>query len=180
MLYLWIVTVLLSVWIVYSYNQLVVTRARVRNAWAQVGVQLKMRHDLIPNLVATVKGYAAHEKDVFAQVTAAHKRAIGVNEVAEKGEAEAALSGALRSLVALAEAYPTLRASDNFTKLQEQLQDVESRIAFSRQFYNDTTLKYNTRVQTFPSNVIAGAFNFQQEAYFQADAASENPVDVKF
>lgn len=180
MVYVYVVVGVLALWVVYGYNRLIALRALVRNAWSQVEVQLRMRYDLIPNVVATVKGYAEHEKDVFVQVTEARNRAMGAHTVSGKEEAETMLSGALKSLFALAEAYPALRASEHFTNLQGQLQDVEKRLAYSRQFYNDTVLKYNTRVQVFPSNILATIFHFAQESYFQAGAASQAPVEVKF
>ncbi|MGI6609425.1 MAG: LemA family protein [Limnochordia bacterium] len=167
-------------WVAYSYNRFVVLRARVHNAWSQIEVQLRMRHDLIPNIVATVQGYAAHEKGLFAQVAEARSRAMGMSTVAGREEAESALSGALRSLFAVAEAYPVLRASENFTNLQQQLQDVEKRLAYTRQFYNDTVLRYNTRLQVFPSNLLAAIFHLTPESYFQAGQESQSPVEVKF
>lgn len=180
MLYLYIALGLLVLWVAFGYNRFVVLRARVRNAWSQVEVQLRMRYDLIPNIVATVKGYAEHEKDIFAAVSEARSRAMGAQTISGREEAEASLAGALKSLFAVAEAYPTLRASENFTNLQQQLQDVEKRLAFSRQFYNDSVLKYNTKVQMFPSNILAAVFNMKLEPYFQAGQESQGPVEVKF
>ncbi len=174
------IVLLLVVLVIILYNQLVVWRLRVRNAWSQVEVQLRMRYDLVPNLVETVKGYAAHEKQVFAAVTEARAKAIGAGGAAGKAEAEEALSGALRSLFAVAEAYPQLKANENFTELQKQLQEVEKKIAFSRQFYNDTVLRYNAKIGTFPTLLVAGAFSFKPEAYFEAGAEAQGPVSVKF
>ena len=180
MLYVPIVLGLVALWVIYGYNQLIVLRARVRNAWSQIEVQLRMRHDLIPNIVATVKGYATHEKDVLTQVVEARGKAMGASTVSGKEEAEGALTGALKSLFALAEAYPELRANENFINLQQQLLEVEKRLAYTRQFYNDTVMKYNTRVQVFPSNILATVFHLEQEPYFQAGAESQAPVEVKF
>lgn len=180
MLYFYIAIGLVALWVAYGYNRFVILRARVRNAWSQIEVQLRMRYDLIPNIVATVKGYAAHEKEVFAAVSEARSRAMGTSSVTGKEEAEATLSGALKSLFAVAEAYPNLKASENFTNLQQQLQDVEKRLAFSRQFYNDTALRYNTRVQMFPANLLAAIFHMTPEPYFQAGQESQGPVEVKF
>lgn len=174
------VVVLVLIWIIYAYNQLAILRVRVRNAWSQVEVQLRMRYDLIPNLVETVKGYATHEQTLFNQVTEARSRAMSAGTVKDKAEAETALTGALRSLFAVAEAYPALRASENFTQLQQQLEEVEKRLAYSRQFFNDTVLKYNTRTVAFPSNLIAGLFGFRAEAFFEAGPDGRDPVQVRF
>lgn len=174
------VVVILVAWVIGTYNSFVALRARVRNAWAQIDVQLRMRYDLIPNLVETVKGYATHEKDLFTQVSEARSRAMSVTTVAGKEEAEASLTGALRSLFAVAEAYPELRANENFQTLQNQLTEVEKKLAFSRQFYNDVVMKLNAKIETFPAVIVANAFNFKQEPYFQAGEESQGPVQVKF
>ncbi|MEW6171629.1 MAG: LemA family protein [Bacillota bacterium] len=175
------VAILVLLLAVILYNSLVILRQRVKNSWAQVDVQLRRRYDLIPNLVETVKGYAAHEKEVFRQVTEARAKATSAQGVAEKAEAENLLTGALRSLFAVAENYPQLRANENFLALQQELSQTESKIAFSRQFYNDTVMNYNTRIQLFPVNLIAGPFGFKPEPYFEAGGAeAREPVKVRF
>lgn len=170
---------LLIVVLITIYNQLVTLRQRIKNAWAQIEVQLKRRYDLIPNLVSTVKGYAAHEKETFEQVTRARNAAISAENVQEQAGAENMLSGALRQLFALAENYPELKANTNFMQLQEELTNTESKIAFSRQFYNDTVLKYNTTIQRFPAVMVAGMFGFLQELYFNLDDEAEARQAVK-
>lgn len=174
-------TVLLFVVLVIFYNNTVKLRNFVQNAWAQIDVQLKRRADLIPNLVETVKAYASHEKETFEQVTRARAEALNAQSIEQRQQAENQLSGALKSLFAVAEAYPELKASDNFAKLQEDLSDTENKIAYSRQFYNDTAMKYNTKIQTFPGNVLAGLMGFQFIPYFEAIEASERQaVQVRF
>lgn len=162
------------------YNRLVVFRNRVDNAWSQMDVQLRRRYDLIPNLVETVKGYAAHEREVFEQVTEARARAIAAGSVGEQAQAEDMLTRALRSLFAVAENYPELRASENFRKLQDELAETEDKIAFSRQFYNDTVLRYNNLTQSFPAVVLAGALGFTPREYFQVAEEARRPVAVRF
>jgi len=154
---------------VYTYNSLVTKRVRVRNAWSQIDVQLKRRYDLIPNLVETVKGYAAHEKETLERVVQARNQAISASGVAQQAEAENMLSGALRQLFALSEAYPNLKANENFAQLQEELTSTENRISFARQHYNDTTAGYNTACQTFPNNLLAGMFGFKLEDFFELE-----------
>jgi LemA protein len=167
--------------LVFLYNSLVVLRQRVKNSWAQVDVQLRRRYDLIPNLVESVKGYAAHEKEVFQKVTDARARAASAQGVAEKAEADNLLTGALRSLFAVAENYPQLRANENFLALQQELSQTESKIAFSRQFYNDTVMKFNTRIQLFPVNLFAGSLAFNAEPYFEAGGEdARHPLQVRF
>ncbi|MEX2254948.1 MAG: LemA family protein, partial [Acidimicrobiia bacterium] len=151
------------------YNSLVRSRNRVDNAWSQIDVQLKRRYDLIPNLVETVKGYAAHEKSTFEAVTAARSQAMQVQQggdVAQQAQAENQLTGALKSLFAVAEQYPDLKANQNFLQLQEELTSTEDRIAYSRQFYNDSVLNYNNSIQTVPKNLLAGMFNFEKREFF--------------
>ena len=176
---LWIIigiVVLLVVALVLLYNRLVSFRNRVENAWAQVDVQLKRRYDLIPNLVETVKGYAAHERETFEAVTAARTRAQAAQGPAEQGEAEGILGQALGRLFALAEAYPELQADENFRELQEELAQTENRIAVSRQVYNDTVLTYNTAIQQVPGNLVAGPFGFSRKEFFEVeDGAREAP-----
>jgi len=166
--------------VIAIYNRLVVLRNRIENAWAQIDVQLRRRYDLIPNLVETVKGYAAHEREVFERVTEARARAIAAGSVAQQAQAENMLTQALRSLFAVAEAYPALRANENFAKLQEELSETESKIAFSRQFYNDTVLQYDNMRESFPTNFIARMAGFGAKEYFEAEAASREPVKVQF
>lgn len=178
-----IVIVLIVLWGVSAYNRLVTLRNRVKNGWAQIDVQLKQRADLIPNLVETVKGYAAHESDVFTQVTQARA---GVIQAAQSGDvqqriqAENQLSRALVNLQATAEAYPQLQANQNFMDLQGQLKGLEEKIAYARQFYNDVVQKYNTKIEVVPTNIIAGLFHFEQAAYFQVDEADRQAPQVKF
>ena len=183
MLAVWIVlgvVVLLLIFAIVSYNGLVRLRNRIDNAWAQIDVQLRRRYDLIPNLVETVKGYASHERQTFEAVTKARADAINAQGVADQAQAENVISGALKSLFAVAEAYPELKANQNFLALQEELTATEGRIAYARQFYNDEVLKLNTRIQTFPTNLLAGAFGFGAREYFEADDTSRGPVSVQF
>jgi len=170
---------ILAVVLVSIYNRLVTLRQRIKNAWAQIEVQLKRRYDLIPNLVSTVKGYAAHEKETFERVVQARNAAISAQSVQEQAGAENMLSGALRQLFALVENYPELKANTNFMQLQEELTNTEGKIAFSRQFYNDTVLKYNTAIQRFPAVMVAGMFGFHQEVYFNLDDEAEARQAVK-
>jgi LemA protein len=165
---------------VIIYNGLVTLRNRVKNAWAQIDVQLKRRYDLIPNLMETVKGYAKHEKGVFEEVTKARANAINASGVANQAEAENMLTGALKSLFAVAEAYPDLKASTNFMQLQEELSGTENKIAYSRQFYNDSVMGYNIRIQQIPYNIIAGIFGFRQEEQFKTMEAEKEVPKVKF
>ncbi len=162
------------------YNRLVVLRNRVDNAWSQIDVQLKRRYDLIPNLVETVKGYAAHESQTLQRVTEARNMAINATGVREQGQAENMLTGALKSLFAVAEAYPELKANQNFMMLQEELSGTESKIAYARQFYNDSVLQYDNALEMFPTNIMASMFNFQPKPYFEAPAADREPVKVSF
>jgi LemA protein len=170
---------ILAVVLVSIYNRLVTLRQRIKNAWAQIEVQLKRRYDLIPNLVSTVKGYAAHEKETFERVVQARNAAISAQGVQEQAGAENMLTGALRQLFALVENYPELKANTNFMQLQEELTNTEGKIAFSRQFYNDTVLKYNTAIQRFPAVMVAGMFGFHQEVYFNLDDEAEARQAVK-
>jgi len=177
------IVVILVGYVIITYNRLVRTRNRIDNAFSQIDVQLKRRHDLIPNLVETVKGYAAHEKSTFEQVTAARAGAITAGQTGsahQQAEAENVLTGALKSLFAVAEAYPDLKANQNFLNLQEELTSTEDRIAYARQFYNDAVLGYNNRIQVFPGNLIAGAFSFREREYFDAPPEDEAPVQVQF
>lgn len=171
---------LLVLAVIAIYNRLVRLRNRTDNAWSQVDVQLKRRYDLIPNIVETVKGYAAHERETFEEVVQARNAAQGASTVEEQAVAENMLTGALRKLFALAEAYPELRASENFRRLQEELAETENRISVSRQIYNDSTLTYNNAVQTVPSNLIAGMFNFAKRAYFEIEDDARSAPEVSF
>jgi LemA protein len=174
------IVLLLIIILIVMYNSLVRLRNRIDNAWSQIDVQLKRRYDLIPNLVETVKGYAAHEKAVFENVTQARANAINAQGPAEQAQAENVLSGALKSLFAVAEAYPDLKANQNFLNLQEELTSTEDRVAYARQFYNDSVLSYNNKIQTFPSSVIAGTFNFEKREYFEGEPEATGPVKVDF
>ena len=175
------IVVLLTVgWFISVYNTLVKLRNRVQNSWAQIDVQLKRRFDLIPNLVETVKGYAAHEKDVLEKVTQARSMVQSAQSLEQRQQAENMLTDTLRSLFAVAEAYPQLQANQNFMELQRELSDLEAKIAFARQFFNDTTMNYNTEIQSFPNNILAGMFNFQAMPYFQVDEVLRQAVQVKF
>lgn len=166
---------LIIVGIIAIYNRLIRDRNRVDNAWHQIDVQLKRRYDLIPNLVETVKGYASHEKEVFEKVTQARNMGINAQTVKEQAQAENMISGALKSLFAVAEAYPDLKANQNFLMLQEELSGTESKIAFARQFYNDSVMTYDNARQKFPANIIAGMFSgsFAARDYFEIDIAAE-------
>ena len=175
-----VIVVVVVLAIVAIYNRLIVLRNRVDNAWSQIEVQLKRRYDLIPNLVNTVKGYAAHETGVFERVTQARAAAINAQGVEAQAQAENMLSGALKSLFAVAEAYPDLKANQNFLDLQAQLTDTENKIAYSRQFYNDSVMTFNTAIQTFPNNVLAGMFGFTVRQYFEAEPAADVAPNVQF
>jgi LemA protein len=167
------VAVVALFWIIATYNGLIRLRTQIENAWAQIDVQLKRRHDLIPNLVETVKGYAAHERQTLEKVIQARNMAVSAKGVAERAEAENILTGALKSLFAVAEAYPDLKANQNFLRLQEELTSTENKIAFARQFYNDSAMTYNARIQMFPVNIIAGAFNFVRREFFEVKGEAE-------
>ena len=171
---------ILVIWLIATYNRMRVSTNRIDNAWSQIDVQLKRRYDLIPNLVETVKGYAAHERETFENVTAARAQGIQAQTVGEQAQAENVLTSALRQLFAVAEAYPQLQANENFLALQEELTATEGRIAFSRQFYNDSVLKYNNTIQVFPNVVVAGMFGFKPREYFEIEEASRGPVQVQF
>ncbi len=162
------------------YNRLVRLRNRAENSWAQVDVQLRRRYDLIPNLVEAVKGYAAHERGTFEEVTQARTAAQQAKGVAEQAEAENVLTAAIGRLFAVAEAYPQLRATENFQQLQTQLAEVEQKIAVSRQVYNDTVLTYDNALETVPTNIVAGLFNFSPQAYFETEGAAREAPAVQF
>lgn len=175
-----VILILVVVVFVYLYNSLVKLRNRVKNAWSQIDVQLNRRADLIPNLVETVKGYAKHEKTVFENVTAARAGLMNAKTVQETAEANNVLTETLKSLFAVAENYPDLKASENFRELQGQLEETENKIAYSRQFYNDTVLMYNNKCQMVPSNIIASLFNFQEEEFFEIEETKREVPKVEF
>ncbi|MEI6124236.1 MAG: LemA family protein [Bacteroidota bacterium] len=179
MIALWIVlgvVVILVFMIIGIYNSLIRLRNQVKNAWAQIDVQLKRRHDLIPNLIETVKGYMTHERQTFEAITQARSNAMSAGTVAEKGQAEGVLSGLMGKLQVAVEAYPELKANQNFLALQEELTSTENKISFSRQSYNDQVLFYNNKKQVFPSNMIAGMFNFKDEVFFEIQDQAEKAV----
>jgi LemA protein len=175
-----IVVIVAALALVFLYNRLIPLRNRVDNAWAQIDVQLKRRYDLIPNIVETVKGYASHERETLERVIQARNMAMAASGIEQQGQAENMLTGALKSLFALAEAYPDLKANQNFMQLQEELTNTESRIAYARQFYNDSVMSYNTAIQSFPANVVAGLLGFGQRTYFEVDPAAAAAPEVRF
>ena len=181
---LWIILgiiVLLIIFVISIYNSLVTLKQRVKNAWSQIDVQLQRRFDLIPNLVECVKGYMSHEEDVLTKVTELRTSWANAGTISEKVELDNQLSGALKTIMAVSENYPDLKASQNFSELQEELRNTENKISYSRQFYNDTTTRYNTKLELFPSNIIAGMFHFTPETLFktESDEARKN-VKVDF
>lgn len=187
MIALWItlgIVALIIIFVWATYNGLVTLRIRVDEAWSDITVQLKRRLDLIPNLIETVKGYAKHEKAVFAEVTEARSKVINAKGVEQTAKAENQLEGALKSLFAVAEAYPDLKASQNFVELQQELVDTEDKIQAARRFYNGGVRDLNTRIQLFPANIVAGAFGFKNRDFFDVEAsekdAANKPVEAKF
>ena len=181
MLVVWIllgVVVVLLLWAVFTYNRLVTLRTRADNGWSQIDVQLRRRYDLIPNLIETVKGYAAHEREVFEKVTEARTQAMGATGVQDQAQAENAITAGLGRLIAVAESYPELKANQNFLALQEELVGTESKIAYARQFYNDTVARLNTLIQKFPANLIAGLGHFEPKPFFDIDEPVRGPVQV--
>lgn len=182
--FMWLLVILLVVlvgWLIGAYNSLIRSRNRVKESWSDIDVQLKRRYDLIPNLIETVKGYAEHEKQTLDAVIQARAKAMSAQTVKEHGEAENMLSGALKSLFALSEAYPQLRAVESFTKLQDELSDTENKIQAARRFYNSNVMLMNNRVEMFPTNLIAGMFGFKKEEFFEiGNEAEREPVKVKF
>jgi LemA protein len=174
------VVVLAALWAVYAYNRLVRLRVNVDNAWSQIDVQLRRRYDLIPNLIESVKGYAAHEREIFEDVTKARAAAQDATGVQGQADAENAVSKSLGRLLAVAENYPELKANQNFLALQEELTGTESKIAYARQFYNDEVASLNTKIQSFPSSVIAQAGKFQPREFFEIDEPARGPVGVQF
>ena len=180
---LWIILIVVAVIVLYvisTYNGLVVLRNKVKDQWSQIEVQLKRRADLIPNLVETVKGYAAHEKDTLEAVVSARNKAVSATTPEAEMQANGELSQALGRLFALTEAYPDLKANTNFVDLQNQLKETEDKISYSRQFYNDTVLKYQNKKESFPSNIIAGMFGFKTFKFFEAEEQDRKVPEVKF
>lgn len=175
-----VIGVILVLYFVGTYNSLIILKTRIQEALSGIDVQLKRRADLIPNLVETVKGYAKHEKEVFENVTKARSALLSATSLPEKAEANNQLTGALKSLFAVAEAYPELKASTNFQDLQRQLEDTEDKVAYSRQFYNSNVLDFNAKVQVFPTNIISNMFGFKPFDFFQATEEERKKVDVKF
>ena len=174
------IILLAIIWVAALYNRMVTLRNRIDNSWSQIDVQLRRRYDLIPNLVETVKGYAAHEKEVFEKVTQARASMASAQTMAEQSEAQNQISQALKSLFAVAEAYPDLKASQNFMMLQEEIAGTEDKIRYARQFYNDMVMAYNTLIQSFPANTLAGMFGFTERQYFAMEEVAREPVKVQF
>ncbi len=174
------IAVVVILWLVITYNRLVNLRARVKNAWAQIDVNLKRRFDLIPNLVSTVKGYAAHESETLEKVVESRNRFDSAATPTERMEASNELTAMLSRLMLLVEAYPDLKANQNFIQLQNELRETEDKIAFTRQFYNDTVMKLNAKLETFPTVLVAGMFGFRAEPYFEAEAEASQAPKVEF
>ncbi|KAB2954674.1 LemA family protein [Heliorestis acidaminivorans] len=181
MIYLLVLIVLLSVFWIFTYNSLIKYRNWVRESWAQIDVQLKRRYDLIPNLVETVKGYAKHEQETLEKVIRARNDLVGTGKSPqERVDADIALTSTLRSLFALAEAYPDLKANQNFMMLQEELSGTENKIAYARQLYNNTIMKYNTKIQSFPTNLIASFHGFTEESMLEIPERERENIQVRF
>ena len=180
----WIIVIVVAAiifWIVATYNRLISLKNRAAEGWSDIDVQLKRRYDLIPNLMETVKGYAKHEEGVFSKVTEARTRAMGAQGIEEKGKAENMLTGALKSLFAVAESYPDLKASANFAKLQDELADTENKIQAARRFYNGMVRDLNTLIETFPANIVANMFKFAKREFFEIENEAEKQnVKVQF
>jgi len=181
-MYVYIILGVIILWIVFAYNSFIKLINRTREAWADIEVQLKRRYDLIPNLVNTVKGYATHESSAFENVTKARAAALGASSMAQKGKAENVLTGALKSVFAISEAYPELKANQNFLALQSELSDTENKIQSARRFYNANVRDLNIAIESFPNNVIANTFKFSKMELFDlaSDDVAQNPVEVKF
>ena len=171
--------VIIILYLIYLYNSLVKLRVRVKNAWSQIDVQLKRRHDLIPNLVETVKGYAKHEKELFESIAKYRAMAENARTMKEIGDSEGRLTEAVGKLIAVVENYPELKANENFLQLQEELVSTENKIAFARQFYNDMVMKYNTKIESFPSNIVANMFHFKKAEFLLFPGERQN-VAVEF
>ena len=175
-----IIIVLVIIWAIAIYNGLITLKNRVDEAWSDIDVQLKRRYDLIPNLVNTVKGYAAHEKEVFEKVTEARTQAMSAGSAQEKAQAENALSGTLKSLFAVAENYPDLKANQNFLELQRELTDTEDKIQAARRFYNGNVRDFNIKIESFPNNIFAGMLHFTKRDFFEGNGEEKEPVKVEF
>ena len=175
-----VVIFLILLYVIVMYNGLITLRNRVKEAWSDIDVQLKRRYDLIPNLVETVKGYASHEKETFDRVIAARSKAMSAQGIKEKGDAENMLSGTLKSLFALSENYPDLKASVNFLELQKELTDTEDKVQAARRFYNGNVLDFNNKLQLFPTNMIAGMFGFKVSEFFEAEEGEKAAPKVSF
>jgi len=175
-----IVAIIVVLYLIGAFNYFITLRNRIDNAWSQIDVQLKRRFDLIPNLVETVKGYAKHEKETFKMVTEARNIMQSATTMKEKAKANNMISDALKSLFAVAEAYPNLKANENFMQLQEELSGTENKVSYARQFYNDSVLKLNTAVQKFPGNIIAGMFGIKEREFFKTDEVERKNVKVSF
>lgn len=172
--------IVIALWVIGVYNGLIRLRNEVKNAWSQIDVQLKRRHDLIPNLIETVKGYMTHERETLENITKARAAAMGAQGVKETAQAENMLSQALGGLRVAVEAYPDLKANTNFLQLQEELTSTENKISFARQFFNDQVLGYNNKIQMFPSNIVAGIFNFTKEDFFEIEESEKAVPKVSF
>jgi len=175
-----VIAVLVVFWLILVFNSLIRLKNRTQEAFSDIDVQLKRRHDLIPNLIETVKGYATHEKELFEKVTQARSAAINAQGTAEKGKAENALSQTLKSIFAVAENYPDLKASQNFLKLQDELSDTENKIQAARRFYNGNVRDFNTKIEVFPNNMVAGTLGFKKFEFFQAEVGEKENIEVKF
>lgn len=175
-----LIVVVVFLFVIITYNSLVVKRNQVKNGWYQIDVQLKRRYDLIPNLVETVKGYAAHEKEILEKVAELRSKALDAKTPGDVAKANDQLTSALKTLFAVAENYPALKANENFLRLQEELSATENKIAFARQFYNDVVMSYNIAIQKFPSNIIAGIFRFLPQDFYSIPETEKEPVKVKF
>ena len=175
-----VILVVVAIFVISNYNALVVLRNKVRDQFSQIDVQLKKRFDLIPNLVETVKGYAKHESETLEKIIAARNGYMNAKSDDEKIEASKEVSQGISKIFALAESYPELKANTNFVELQNQLKDVEDKISYARQFYNDSVLKYNNKIEMFPSNLVASIFGFKKESFFEADEKERENVQVKF
>lgn len=176
----WLVVIALVLYAITIYNRLITLKHRVDNAWAQIDTQLKRRYDLIPNLVETVKGYASHEREIFEKISELRYKAMSAGNISEASQANNQLTQALKSLFALAEAYPELKANENFLSLQEELSNTENKIAFARQFYNDTVLEFNRALEMFPTNILARWMNLTPRVYYQIPPEETGPVKVQF
>lgn len=176
----WLIVIGLVLYVITIYNRLITLKHRVDNAWAQIDTQLKRRYDLIPNLVETVRAYASHEREIFEKITELRYKAMSAGNISEASQTNNQLTQALKSLFALAETYPDLKANENFLSLQEELSNTENKIAFARQFYNDTVLEYNRTLEIFPTNILARWMNLTPRVYYQVPPEETGPVRVQF